>query len=82
MLLQMLEMLWTSNGLHPIFIYIPIKVQMLLTLKKPYVMFPLNFLIFIPLIVSPMEFSSLVPPACAPDPSAISRVKMPSMVTL
>jgi hypothetical protein len=55
---------------------------MLLTLKKPYVMFPLNFLIFIPLIVSPMEFSSLVPPAYAPDPSAISRVKMPSMVTL
>ncbi len=31
----MLEMLWTSNGLHLIFIYIPIKVQMFFILWKP-----------------------------------------------
>ncbi len=37
-------MLWTYNGLHPIFIYIPIKVQMFFTFWKPYVMFLLNFL--------------------------------------
>ncbi len=38
----MLEMLWISNGIHPI--YIPIKVRMFLTLYKPCVMFPFNFL--------------------------------------
>ncbi len=38
-------MFWTSNGLHPIFTYIPFKVQMFLTLWKPYVMFPLNSLL-------------------------------------
>ncbi len=37
-------MLWIYSGFHPIFIYISIKVQMFLTLWKPYVMFLLNFL--------------------------------------
>jgi hypothetical protein len=36
-------MLWTCNGLHPIFIYIPMKVKMFFTLWKPCVMFPFNF---------------------------------------
>ncbi len=44
----MLEMLWTSNGLHLIFIYIPIKVQMFFTFQKPYVMFPFNLLFLLP----------------------------------
>jgi hypothetical protein len=34
--------LWASNGFHPIFIYIPIKVQTLFTLLKPCVMFLLT----------------------------------------
>ncbi len=42
MCLLLLKLFWTYNGLHPIFTYIPFKVQMLLTLWKPYVMFPLN----------------------------------------
>ncbi len=41
----MLQMLWTCSGLHPIFIYICIKVQMFLTLYKPYVMFLSNLLL-------------------------------------
>jgi hypothetical protein len=44
MLFQMLQMLWTCSGLHPIFIYICIKVQMFVTFYKPYVMFLSNFL--------------------------------------
>ncbi len=32
----------TCSGFHPIFTYNPFKVQMLLTLQKPYVMFPLT----------------------------------------
>jgi hypothetical protein len=36
-------MLWTSKDIHLIFIYIPIKLQMLFTLWKPYVIFPLKF---------------------------------------
>ncbi len=40
--------LWTLNGFHPIFIYIPINVEMFLTLWKPYVMFPFNFLPLLP----------------------------------
>jgi hypothetical protein len=38
------QMLWTCCGIHPIFIYVCIKMQMLFTLWKPCVMFPLNFL--------------------------------------
>ncbi len=37
-------MLWTCSGLHPIFIYICIKVQMFFTFQKPCVIFLLNFL--------------------------------------
>ncbi len=48
MLSQMLQRLWTCNGLHPIFIYISIKVQMFITLQKPCVIFPLNFLALLP----------------------------------
>jgi hypothetical protein len=44
----MLKMFRTCNGLHPIFTYIPFKVQMFLTLWKPYVMFPLNSLALFP----------------------------------
>lgn len=44
----MLEIVWTSSGLHPIFIYIPIKMQMFLTFWKPYVMYPFNFLPLLP----------------------------------
>jgi hypothetical protein len=36
------------SGFHPIFIYIPFKVQMFFTFWKPYVMFPLNFLVILP----------------------------------
>ncbi len=42
------KILWTSNGLHPIFVYIPIKMQMLLTLQKPCVM---SLLYFFPLFL-------------------------------
>ncbi len=53
-------MLWTYSGLHPIFIYIPIKVQMFLTFQKPCVMFPLNFLaLFLQLPL--VEMSYVVP---------------------
>ncbi len=38
-----MEMLWTFSGVHLIFIYVPIQVQMFLTLWKPWVMFPFNF---------------------------------------
>ncbi len=38
-------MFWTYSGLHLIFTYIPFKVQMFLTLWKPYVMFLLNSLV-------------------------------------
>jgi hypothetical protein len=44
----MLQMLWTCNGIHLIFIYISIKVQMFLTLWRPYVMFFLNSLVLLP----------------------------------
>ncbi len=41
-------MVWICNGLHIIFIYVIIKVQMFLTLSKPCVMFPFNFLALLP----------------------------------
>jgi len=37
-------MLWTFNGVHLVFIYVPIHWWMLLNLWKPCIMFPFNLL--------------------------------------
>ncbi len=44
----MWKMFQTCSGFHLIFTYIPFKVQMFLTLLKPYVMFPFDSLALFP----------------------------------
>jgi hypothetical protein len=76
----MLQVSWTCSGLHPIFIYICINMQMLFTFWNPCVMFLLNFLpMFLSTIFS-MEMSYVVSLTFAP--LAMFLVELSSMVSL